>query len=98
MDNPAGRLQALIARKRREDPEGFQKAEKNSDLLYYLSEDMRKMNIDKSILTSHLRRANEQSPVITQVKFPESWGNILSSWYQFKLAIDASECACISAL
>lgn len=67
MDNPRARLLALIARKRSEDPEGFQKAEKNSDLLYYLSEDMRKLRIDASILTNHLRRINEQPPVISQV-------------------------------
>lgn len=48
MHNPKENLKQIIARKRKDDPTGFSKAERNGSLQKYLEGDMRRAGIDLS--------------------------------------------------
>ena len=51
----------LVNRKKREDPEGFQKAARNNDLVYYLGKELEREGIDASVLRSYLADAGSGS-------------------------------------
>jgi hypothetical protein len=53
MTAAVAKLQALIARKKRADPAGFQAAEASGGLYKYLEADMRRENIDLSVLSEY---------------------------------------------
>mmetsp|Transcript_32733 Transcript_32733/g.55188 ORF Transcript_32733/g.55188 Transcript_32733/m.55188 type:complete len:235 (+) Transcript_32733:40-744(+) len=60
------KLKAIIARKKREDPEGYHTAERRGDLLHYLKNDLRRANIDPSVLSS-LQDTQHNSTVVNDI-------------------------------
>lgn len=64
-----GKLKTIIDKKKRDDPEGYTKAERNGDLLYYLNKELKEAKLDPSIIISYQKSLLEKDDIDNTINF-----------------------------